>query len=126
MLAVEATRKMPAHRASGKIKAEQVITLRHCVNSIALAHDVRRDAEIFKVTRADEILPTDFSARALEGVDVTLPSCVRANHDQIVCNKRVIVKAALVAILLDVIAPAELAVIFVESVEIARAGTDEK
>ena len=126
VLAIETTRKMPAYFACGKLKTEQVIALGHCVEAIVLSHNIGCDAEILKVSRADEILPADCPGRTIEGVDVALAAGVGANHDQIVRNKRIVMEAVLIAILLDVVAPTDLASIFVESVEIPRARADVK
>src|SRR4051812_12101932 len=56
---------------------------------------------------------------------MTYPLSISPDNNQVICNERIAVKAGLVSILSDVIAPTPLPGLLIESVEGACAGTDK-
>jgi hypothetical protein len=124
--AIEAAGEMPAEMASGKIEAEKVIALRDRVDRVAFSRNVRRDAEVTFASGGDKVFPAHVSRNPVECIDVTLFADVCANDDQIFGDERVAMEAGLIAVLMDVVAPAELAGVFVEGVEISGTGADEQ
>ena len=76
------------------------------------------------------VLPAHLSTVSLKGINVTDTirdtGLVGAYEDQIICHQGVAVEAHLIAVFADVVAPLHLTGGSVQSVESARAGTDEQ
>lgn len=118
--------EMPAKLPGGNVKTEKVITLRDGINGFIVSHKACGYAAVKVGGSRNEVFPADFASGAVKGVDVALFANICANDYQVGRDERIAVKAGLAAILMDVVAPADLAGVFVESIEVSRARADVK
>ena len=121
-----AAREVPAEFAGGRVETDQLIPRRHGIDGIAALREIRVDAKVAARASGDEILPADFACGTVESVDVALLSYVGADDNRIRGEDRIAVEAGLAAVLMNVVGPADLASVFVESIELSGTRADVK